>query len=191
VVPNDALFDNIKFRFARTETDSGKFSPLFSVHTEETPLKKSYTLSIKPRNLPSYLRSKAGITGVGTKGNMVSQGGSYKNGYVTAQVKSFGRFFISVDTIAPTVNPSGFRTGGKYTDGQLLSFRIRDAESGISKYSGYIDQEWALFEYDAKNELLFYRIDGKKIQKGKTHKLEIIVSDNRENFTRFESTFYY
>ncbi len=191
VVPKDALFDNIKFRFARTETDSGKFSPLFSVHMEETPLKKSYTLSIKPRNLPSYLRSKAGITGVGAKGNRVSQGGSYKNGYVTAQVKSFGRFFITVDTIAPKVNPSGFRTGGKYTDGQLLSFRIRDAESGISKYSGYIDQEWALFEYDAKNDLLFYRIDGEKIQRGKTHKLEVIVSDNRENFTRFESTFYY
>ena len=191
VVPKDALFDNIQFRFNRTETDSGKYSPLFSIHTEETPLKKSYILSIKPRNLPPYLRSKAGITGIGIKGNQFSQGGSYKNGYVTTQVKSFGRFFISVDTLAPTIKASGFRAGGKYTDAQVLSFRIRDTGSGIAKYSGYIDQEWALFEYDGKNELLFYRIDGKKTQKGKTHRIEVIVSDNRENFTRFESTFYY
>ncbi len=191
VVPKDALFDNIKFRFTRTETDSGKFSPVFGIHREETPLKRSFVLSIKPRNLPPYLRSKAGITGIGIKGNVISQGGSYKNGYVTAQVKSFGRFYVSVDTIAPVIKPSGFRQRGKYIDGQIMSFRIRDYGSGIAKYSGYIDQEWALFEYDGKNELLFYRIDGKKIQKGKTHKIEVIVSDNRENFTRFESTFYY
>ena len=191
VVPKDALFDNIKFQFTRTETDSGKFSPVFGIHREETPLKKSIVLSIKPRNLPPYLRSKAGITGIGAKGNVISQGGSYKNGYLTAQVKSFGRFYISIDTIVPVINPSGFRQGGKYTDGQLLTFRIRDYGSGIAKYSGYIDQEWALFEYDGKNDLLFYRIDGKRIQRGKTHKIEVIVSDNRENFNRFESTFYY
>jgi murein DD-endopeptidase MepM/ murein hydrolase activator NlpD len=191
VVPKDGLYENIKFHFAKAETDSGKYSAIFSVDREETPLKKPFVLSIKPRNLPPYLRSKAGITGIGTKGNPISQGGSYKNGFVTAQVKSFGRFFVSIDTLAPTIKASGFRKGAKYSDGQVLSFRIRDAGSGISKYSGYIDQEWALFEYDGKNELLFYRIDDKKIQKGKTHTLEIIVSDNRENFTRFESTFYF
>jgi hypothetical protein len=191
VVPRDALFDNIKFHFTRTETDSGKFSPVFSIHSEEIPLKRAFVLSIKPRNLPPYLRSKAGITGIGVNGNVISQGGSYKNGYVTAQEKSFGRFFVSVDTIAPVIKPYGFRNGGKYTDGQVISFRIRDNESGIAKYSGYIDQQWALFEYDGKNELLFYRIDGEKIQKGKTHKIEVIVSDNRENFSRFESTFSY
>jgi murein DD-endopeptidase MepM/ murein hydrolase activator NlpD len=191
VVPRDGLFDNIDFHFAKTETDSGKFSAIFSVDREETPLKRSFILSIKPRNLPPYLRSKAGITGIGTKGNQISQGGSYKNGFVTAQVKSFGRFFVSIDTIAPTIRATGFRKGARYTDGQVLSFRIRDVGSGIAKYSGYIDQEWALFEYDGKNELLFYRIDGTRIQKGKTHRVEIIVSDNRENFNRFESTFYY
>jgi hypothetical protein len=191
VVPKDALFDNIKFRFVRTETDSGRYSPIFNVHQEGVPLKRSFVLSIKPRNLPPYLRTKAGITGIGEKGNVISQGGSYKNGYVTAQVKSFGRFFVSVDTVAPVIRPSGFRQGGRYSDGQVLSFRIRDYGSGIAKYSGYIDQEWALFEYDGKNENLFYRIDGKKIHKGKTHKIEVIVSDNRENYTRFESTFYY
>jgi hypothetical protein len=191
VVPKDALFDNIKFRFARTETDSGRYSPVFSIHNEEIPLKRPMVVSIKPRNLSPYLQSKAGITGIGIKGNVISQGGSYKNGYITAQVKSFGRFYVSVDTIAPVIKPSAFRQGGKYTDSQVLSFRIRDYGSGISKYSGYIDQQWALFEYDGKNELLFYRIDGKKIQKGKTHKIEVFVSDNRENFTRFESTFYY
>jgi murein DD-endopeptidase MepM/ murein hydrolase activator NlpD len=191
VVPRDALFDNIGFRFARTETDSGKYSPIFSVHKEEIPLKKSIVVSIKPRNLPPSLRSKAGITGIGAKGNVISRGGTYKHGYITAQVKSFGRFYVTVDTVVPVIKPSGFRQGGKYTDGQVMSFRIRDYGSGIAKYSGYIDQEWALFEYDGKNENLFYRIDGEKLQKGKTHKVEVIVSDNRENFTRFESTFYY
>jgi len=191
VIHGNSLFENIKFRFARYDTDSDRYSPIFAIHREETPLKKSITVSLKPNNLPPYLRSKAGITGIGTKGNQISQGGSYKDGYVTAQVKSFGRFFISVDTIAPTIRASGFRKGAKYPDGQQLTFLIRDLGSGIAKYSGYIDQEWALFEYDGKNERLFYRIDGKKIKKGKMHTLEIFVSDNRENYTRFESMFYY
>jgi len=191
VVPKDALFDHIRFRFSKIETDSGKFSPVFRIHQEGTPLKKSMVISIKPRNLPPVLYSKAGITGIGTKGDEISQGGNYKNGYVTAQVRSFGRFFISVDTVAPTIRASGFRQGGKYNNGQIMSFRIRDQGSGIAKYSGYIDQKWALFEYDGKNDLLFYRIDGKEIEKGKTHKLEIFISDHRENFTRFEGSFYY
>ncbi len=191
VVPKDGLYDNINFHFSKTETDSGKYSSVFSIGGEEIPLKKAFILSIKPKNLPPNLRSKAGITGIGIKGNQISQGGSYRNGFVTTRVKSFGRFFISVDTLAPTVRTSGFRQGAKYTDGQVLSFRIRDTGTGIAKYSGYIDQQWALFEYDGKNDHLYYRIDGTKIQKGKTHTLEIIVADDRENFTRFESTFFY
>ena len=36
-----------------------------------------------------------------------------------------------------------------------IRFIIKD-DPGISSYNGWIDRQWALFECDAKNNLLFY-----------------------------------
>jgi hypothetical protein len=38
-----------------------------------------------------------------------------------------------------------------------------------------------LFEYDAKNNLLFYKFDSQRLEKGINHKLEVTVTDNRDN----------
>jgi hypothetical protein len=48
-----------------------------------------------------------------------------------------------------------------------------------------------LFEYDGKNDLLFYCPDDKRLTKGKEHSLSLHVTDDRGNTTRFKGTFYY
>jgi hypothetical protein len=161
------------------------------VHNEYTPLLKSFILSVKPVYLPEYLQDKALIASPGPKGEWISQGGAYKNGFVTAQVKTFGRFFIAVDTLNPIISPVSFKAGNKYAQGQALTFRIADNQSGIRKYNGYIDKKWALFEYDAKNDMLSYSIDEARLEKDRSHILEIIVTDNKDNTASFRGEFFY
>ncbi len=191
VLPKDALFDNIGFQYAEFENDSCKWSLVHQVHNEYTPLLKAYILSIKPSHLPDNLQDKAFIASPGPKGEWISQGGEYKNGFVTTQVKTFGRFFITVDTLNPVISPISFKAGNRYAKDQVLTFKITDTQSGIRKYNGYIDKKWALFEYDAKNDLLSYSIDDRRLAKDRSHMLEIIVTDNKENTARLKGEFYY
>ena len=68
-----------------------------------------------------------------------------------------------------------------------MRFRIRDNLSGIKKFAGYVDGEWVLFEYDAKNALLTHKFDG-RIGRGQ-HALELVVTDNKDNTHRLKLSF--
>ena len=191
VVPRDALFDNVEFQYAEIKNDSCKWSLIHQVHNEYTPLFKSYILSIRPLGLPAYLQGKALIASQAQHGEWVSKGGEYQNGFVTTKVNTFGRFFIAVDTLDPVIIPVSFKAENRYAKGQPLTFQIKDTQSGIRKYNGYIDKKWALFEYDAKNDLLTYTIDENRLQKDRSHLLEIIVTDNKDNVAKFRGEFFY
>lgn len=191
VVPKDALYDNILFQYGKIPGNYGGLSDTFTIHNEYTPLHKPYILSVRMKDLPDKYRDKIMIAAKNGNGKMISYGGEYKNGFVTAQMGNFGRFYLVIDTISPSVIPVNFRKDGHYTEGQTLSFTIQDHESGISNYKGYIDGKWALFKYDAKNDLLIYNIDEKRLTDSKNHRIELIVTDNKDNVAHFRSSFYY
>jgi hypothetical protein len=62
-----------------------------------------------------------------------------------------------------------------------MDFRLRDDFSGIADYAGFIDGEWALFEFDPKNDLLRYYLDESRIQRGQNHQLTLQVRDQKNN----------
>jgi murein DD-endopeptidase MepM/ murein hydrolase activator NlpD len=191
VIPQFALFDDIAFQYHGILTDNNCAAEVFGVHNESTPLFKSYILSVKASGIPEDLRDKAYLASPGKKGTCVSHGGSFKDGFVTARVKAFGRFYVALDTVSPVIAPQGFIKGQTCREDQVLSFLISDLQSGIRSYTGYIDKKWALFEYDGKNDLLNVGIDASRLEKGKTHSLEIVVTDNKENVSRFVSDFVF
>ena len=95
---------------------------------------------------------------------------------------------MALDTLAPEIVPLG-NISGEYTGEKELRFTIRDELSGIARYEGYIDNHWALFEYDPKNELLSYSFDPEYITPDSEHELELYVSDEKGNVNLFHSTF--
>ncbi|HON19356.1 MAG TPA: hypothetical protein PK990_09365 [Salinivirgaceae bacterium] len=56
-----------------------------------------------------------------------------------------------------------------------------DNLSGIGRYEGRINGRWMLFEYDAKNNLLEYRIDDHFPVKEGQYALQLKVSDEVGN----------
>ena len=59
--------------------------------------------------------------------------------------------------------------------------------SGLKSYNAYVDGEWILLEYDAKNKKLTHYFDG-KINSGQ-HELEIVVKDMVDNEKRLKLEF--
>jgi hypothetical protein len=190
-LPKDALYDNIDFTYYKIKDDDTGFSDIHFIHNEYTALHKSYSLSIKAENLPENLQNKALIASIDKDSTLISEGGEWENGFVTTRTPTFGKFKITIDTTAPVINPVNFYNNRIYSGNGKLSFKIEDDLSGIKSYNGYIDNKWALFEYDAKNNLLSYRLDKSRISTDTKHNLEIYITDYKNNTGIYKGSFYY
>jgi hypothetical protein len=95
-----------------------------------------------------------------------------------------------VDTVAPVIKPE-FVHGARLGKQSQLKIKITDNLSGIGSYSGYIDDEWALFEYDEKNKRLLYTFDPKRIKRNTQHRLLLSVTDNKGNTATLQTEFFW
>ena len=188
LLPAYALYQDMDFTFGVSEPSQGTLTSFYQIGSREVPLQLPYTLSIRVPDTDPSLRSKLLLVTLTEEGGLESAGGAYQNGAVAGEISSFGSFAVSLDTLAPEITP----VGGKrtdYTGKQYMRFIIRDGLSGIDTYEGYIDNKWALFEYDPKNDLLVYQFDRDRLKQDTDHELELYVSDGKGNVNLYQATF--
>lgn len=192
-VPEDALFSNQYVKLDSIPSDSNFYSPFYIIGNELVPLIRYPELSIKVQPKVNINRlDKLVIARYDTSGEIISEGGRWQNGWVTAKVNGFGKYAVIADTVNPEIIPVSFKNKGWYAPDDRLVFKIRDELSGIKTYNGYIDDNWVLFEYDAKSDNLFYRIDETRLERTKSiHELKIYVMDERNNISIYKGEFYF
>lgn len=187
--PKGAFYEDFKFKYQSEDGGSAYFSPIHRVHEITTPVHLPVTIRIRAAGLPDSLAGKAFIAVIDEKGKPGYAGGKYAGGWFETRIGSFGNYAVSCDTIPPEVTPLTLKNNA-LTDTNEIRFRIKDDFSGIGRYEGWIDGEWALFEYDPKFSRLSYKIDTARIGSGKRHSLELSVTDRSGNTTVFRSTFW-
>ena len=190
--PVGAFYADFEFDYnVITNNDTTLFSDIHEVHHNTTPVHDPITLSIKPDNLPDGLKDKSLIVALNENLNHKSAiGGEFVNGYVTARARSFGIFAVAIDTVAPSLTPLSIRNKRTLVEQGQIRFRIKDELSGIKNYTGTIDGEWVLFEYDAKNNLLCYTFDEERMQFNQNHQLKLTATDNKGNTATYEAAFF-
>lgn len=189
-IPANTLFEDVNFMYSESPSDNGLLSDIYHIHSADIPLLKAYTLSVLAPDVAPGLRDKLTFVSYDSKEEKYSSaGGEYSNGRLVASLRSFGEYAISMDTIAPEIIPFKGEARGDQSGRKNIRFTIRDDLSGIEKYEAYIDNHWALFEYDPKNERLTYTFDQDKISANKQHELELYVSDSQGNVNLYHSTF--
>jgi hypothetical protein len=142
-----------------------------------------YDLWIRPDSTIGIYTDKAVVCN--TEGNCY--GGTYQDGYVKAQVHTFGDFFVKLDTVPPVIVPVNIKNGANMALAKDIAFRIGDNLSGIKAYTGKIDGNWILMEWGFKTKILSYTFD-KDITAGK-HIFELTVTDNKNNSRTYTATF--
>lgn len=190
-IPENSLYDTLYFTYEKSEHNCAVYSPIHHVHNKYTPVHKSYKLSIKPENLPDELYSKALIASIDEKNELSYVGGNYSDGYISTKTKTFGDFVIAIDTIVPKIKPINIYNNKDLSQSKKIDIKITDELSGIDLYNGFIDDKWALFEYDGKNDKLTYFFDDTRITKGKSHTLRLIVIDKKGNKSEYYTNFIY
>lgn len=158
----------------------GTYSDVHTLHNIFEPVKKKFTIKIKPYKVNDLIKNKSTIVKINSKGGFSSVGGIYRDGFVETKIGDFGVFAIWIDTTAPNVKPINFKPNKKLSSNQkTLKAKISDNLTGIYSYKGYINGKWVLMEYDGKNAMLTYFID-ETLKEGE-NTLKIVVTDKNNN----------
>ena len=92
------------------------------------------------------------------------------------QRNNLSKYTILNDTIGPEITPLKINSN-------QIKIRIKDDLSGINKYEGKINNNWILFEYDSKDEIII----SKKFNPNQSFKgkFVLVVYDNANNKTSY------
>ena len=177
------LFDDREVKL--TNNGNKKYSPIFELGDETEAVKKSFSVSLADSLVPPQYKSKAFVCReIKKKTNYLTS--TSENGWLSAKTNRFGKFYILIDTVAPTIKPiviSSDMTGKQY-----MEFKITDNLAGVSTYNIYINGKWVLGEYEPKKSSLKYYFDS-RLAKAETYKLKVVVGDNVKNEAVYEYEF--
>lgn len=189
-IPECALYDTLNpCVLVNKPNVKGLLSAAYQIHTPNTPLHKSITISIDvdTANVPS---SKILLATYKKDNSLSASGGEYKNGRVVHQTSTFGTYCVIADTIAPIIKLLNLNKKNECTDSTKLIIKTTDNMSGIGSYNGYLNGSWILLDYDAKNDILQYDFDEKTIFNQK-QELQIVVTDKKGNTTTWKGDVFF
>ncbi len=180
VLPDGALYSNALVEYKKDAPCSECYSFIYEVASREIPVQKYYTLKIKPEGQFRGDKSKLAIASFRNGRLDDYEGGTWEDGFVVARTRQFGQFAVVADTVPPVIKPIGFRDGSNVSGSGRIQFTITDNFSGIESYRPTIDGKWVLFEYDAKNKLIYASLSEMDVEPGE-HTLELEVKDEKGN----------
>lgn len=117
-----------------------------------------------------------------TEKDKISYIAKAKDSVFEVSLNTPGNYLMASDTIPPLVTPLNFQTDQNLSNFRYLSFSVEDQETFISRYNGYIDDQWVLFEYEPKEDRLRFDLNDIILLEGK-HTIRIEVEDALGNKT--------
>tara|TARA_B000000557_G_scaffold100857_1_gene81783 strand:- start:854 stop:2545 length:1692 start_codon:yes stop_codon:yes gene_type:complete len=147
-----------------------------------------------PKNLDSInLRQtcvgKLNINNKGEKNKLQYVFGNKNDSLIFVKSMSGGKYFLTKDTIPPSIKPVNFKNKKWVTNLSTLEIRVDDEFSGIKKYTASINGKWILMEYEPKRKLLFFEFDDLNFDKAEL-KFNLHVEDMVGNENEFEAIIY-
>ncbi|MDL2330710.1 peptidoglycan DD-metalloendopeptidase family protein [Odoribacter sp. OttesenSCG-928-A06] len=167
----EALFHSLP-RVEKTERitlDDGMLLDLFVASERESPLMRSVRLSVQ-----GEWDERALIYQLTEKKELVSLPTFKEPGEMYTLVACLGKYTVVTDTILPEIKYLGIFKNE-------IQFEISDHLSGIDTYRVEVNGTWSLFEYDAKNKLLYGSLKEPAFRKGVKNTLVVMVKDKAGN----------
>lgn len=157
-------------------------------HDGSVAVHKNFKVSIDDNSLTEEQKKKTFIASIDGKRKSFNYT-KLKDSTFTAYTKNLGKFFLTQDTTAPKVRALNISEGKWLSTQNSIDFTISDDFSGIDSYSGYINGNWILFDYDYKDARITYTFDGQFLKDGR-NEFKLEVTDNVGNSTIFETHFF-
>ena len=165
----ESLFDTLYLSFFK-KNDSLEY---FNFKNEMT-FKKGILVELIPKKTYNKLKSHVYNTN-GKKPRYI--GGEWKDNKIKFYSKNLSNYTILEDNEPPKINILTINQNE-------IKIKIKDFQSGISNYEGKINDQWILFEYDKKNDIII----SKKLNSNQSFKGRFVltVEDNASNKTIYK-----
>ncbi|MDR0394664.1 MAG: M23 family metallopeptidase [Tannerella sp.] len=184
-IPRNSLYDNIRMRY-RAYPLTGCRSVVHALHPTPVPLHRPAQLSIHIDSACKSVRDgQLGIVKIGRNGQRSWIGGTFRDGWMDAEISELGDYAVAYDLNPPQITPID---PDKWRERKQIKIRVTDDLSGISTYRGEIDGQYALFELDGKKALLTYGFDPERLHSGRHH-LKLYLTDGCGNKSVYEHAF--
>lgn len=187
IVPKGALYQDLKLNFGRELPKADLLSARYSLHNDMVPLDDYMELKIAAPEIEKSLRSQVLAVRYSTTGAASFITGDWEGDQFHFKSKSFGKFALVADSLAPEVTPLT-RTSGNLSNNTVLRFRIKDDRSGIASYNAYLNGEWVLTAFEPKSKaisVIFERTN--PLSSGNELRIEVgdAVGNKTENVYKF------
>lgn len=186
-IPKENLYANICFDMQRTES-ADFYSDKYQINKSFVPLHDFVDIAIKIHNDTLENKNQYGLVKITEKRN-IWVGGKYENGFLKAQIRELGdEYAVDTDNKAPVITALAPEN---WTKTGLVKIKLTDDKSGLKSFRGTIDGKFVLFEHDMKSSTYTYKIDTKRIEKGRKHELKFSAEDYCGNRSEIKKTFTY
>lgn len=185
-IPENAVYENVELTYSIFDSSDASFlSPVYHLGDETIALQKKAEITIFPNftHMESIPKNKLFLANVNTATPkpVITNVSPL---LLTAHVFDLGKYVLMADTIAPTIQPENFWNNKDVSHQTTLRVKISDNLTGIVSYTGTLNGQWILMEYDAKEKLLEYQFDD-YIKSG-NNKFELTVTDRVGNSSKIE-----
>jgi hypothetical protein len=185
----DALYDDICLKYS--EQPSAKYlSNIVQIQDTKVPLQTYATLSLKLNKLlPFALASKLvfvhHIKAAALPGNNPQDAAAaqYEHGWAKAEVRTFGNYYVAVDTVPPVIKSLQKTT--VLTKAKSIRFTVTDNLTSVQSFRAELDGKWLRFVRSGNTYT--YIFDG-HCTTGK-HSLDITATDENNNKRTFRYNF--
>lgn len=181
-LPSKTLYENA---YLNIEEKEG----VLDMESNFEAIENGFTVTLDMSHLSEEEQKKAFVGSI--SGLKLEYNSSFRKGTkVSSKIKSFGKFKVGFDLVAPRIYNPNFIEGSNISKLTTLSVSISDALSGIDSYNAYLNGEWILMEYDYKTKKLVHNLTDGKVRSG-TNDIKIVVTDKLNNSSTFTSNFIY
>lgn len=179
--PEGSFYRDIYFEHVVDPPCGECFSALHQIGSTAIPVHRRFRVSIKLSGRASGIPlEKLCLVRLDQYG-FDYEGGSFRNGMLSAEVRSFGTYAVALDTLAPYLQPHNFRSGMVLPAAlDELHWRVTDNLSGLESYTARVDGQWTRLYYDAKADKLIMRREDLPQASG-PYTLLLEVGDDRGN----------
>jgi hypothetical protein len=137
-VSSNNIFDTTYIEFEKKVDTIEKY-----IFKNSLPLKKGLYVILKPKKV--YNKEKSFIYDISNKPSFI--GGVWEENNIKFKTSELSKYSIIEDKDPPVIERIKFNS-------DQMKFRIYDELSGIKSYKGRINNNWILFEYDNKNDVI-------------------------------------
>jgi len=179
-LPAYSVYNDVKLKYKKGPKVGKCVSSTHTICHDATPLQNSAMICFSIDTSLYCYRDKFTI-GLLDGNNVIVQykAADLHNDTASGEIRNFGRYCLSIDTLAPYIHAQNVKNNQKIGELKELKFTIEDWQSKIARFDGYFDEKWELLEYDSKTKTISMKIPN-AIAEGE-HTVRIVVIDNNLN----------